>query len=68
MTCSKNDEFKNDLNFSFSLPDILEAWSRQWDYCVTNGVFAEERVDVITSQNVILSVDYGTGNFEGLSG
>ena len=49
----KNEEFKTDLNSSFSLPEILKTWSWQWDYCVTNGKFEEERVDGITSQIIL---------------
>ena len=38
----KNNDFKNDLNSYFALPEILEVWSRQWDYYVTNGKFVLE--------------------------
>ena len=27
-----NNDFKNDLNSYFALPEILEVWSWQWDY------------------------------------
>ena len=42
----KNNAFKTDVNFSFFLLEILEAWSWQWDYCVTNGKLVEERVNM----------------------
>ena len=41
----KNNDFKTDLNTSFSLPEILEVWSWQWDYCITNGKCVLERID-----------------------
>ena len=49
----KNNDFKNDLNSSFSQLEILEEWSWQWDYCVTNGKFVMERIDGIQSKRIL---------------
>ena len=49
----KNNDFKNYLNSSFSQLEILEEWSWQWDYCVTNGKFVMERIDGIQSKRIL---------------
>lgn len=49
----KNNDFKTDLNTSFSLPEILEVWSWQWDYCITNGKCVLERIDGLESQRIL---------------
>ena len=49
----KNNDFKNDLNSSFSQLESLEEWSWQWDYCVTNGKFVMERKDGIQSKRIV---------------
>ena len=49
----KNNDFKNDLNSYFDLPEILKVWSRQWDYCITNGNFVLERKDGLESQRIL---------------
>ena len=49
----KNNDFKNDLNSYFALPEMLEVWSRQWDYCVANWKFVLERIDGIGSQRIL---------------
>ena len=52
----KNNDFNNYLNSYFALPEILEVWSWQWDYCVTNGKFVLERIDGLELHRILCSV------------
>ena len=49
----KNNDFKNDLNALFSKSDILELWSWEYDYCVSDGAFVLECIEGESSRRKI---------------